>query len=332
VGQRAGNFALQNADAILFLGTRNNIRQISYNWENFSKNAKKIVVDIDTAELKKPTLKPDIAVRADLKDFLKALNAAAPVLNASGWLAWCRQRVKKYPPLCEFEIRPAAPVNPYYFARALTESLPNNAVAVASNATACLALFQVGVVKSCAQRMFFNSGDASMGYGLPAAIGACVAAGGRQVICLEGDGSIMMNLQELQTIKHNNLSVKIFIINNNGYISIKQTQRNFFGRFAACGADSGVSMPDFAAVARAFGLPAFKIRANKDVKKTVKKLLARKGPLVCEVITEEDYIFKPKLSARKLPDGSMVSPSLEDMYPFLSKKELEENMICRKEK
>ena len=323
-GQRAGNFALQNADLVLCLGTRNNIRQISYNYENFAKNAKKIIVDIDEAELKKPTIKPDITVHADVKDFILALSAQAKPLDAQGWLARCKERVKKYPPMREFEIKENAPVNPYYFTNTLTKLLPKNAVVAAGNATACLTLFQAGVVNG--QRMILNSGNASMGYGLPAAIGACLASGRGETICLEGDGSIMMNLQELQTLAFAKLPVKVFIFNNNGYISIKQTQANFFKRYSACGCGSGVQMPDFTKVAKAFGLPAVKITTNKNLKEVLKKLLAQKGPLVIEIITEDNYIFKPKLSSKQLPGGAMISPSLEDMYPFLPKKEIEQNI------
>ncbi|MDR1123785.1 MAG: thiamine pyrophosphate-binding protein [Elusimicrobiota bacterium] len=327
-GSRAGNFALQNADCILFLGTRNNIRQVSYNWENFAKNAYKIVVDIDKAELDKPTVKPDLKINADLKDFLPALlKAARPARQPSPWPIRCHTAALKYTPVNEHKLIPNGKVSAYHFIETLTSLLPENGVLVGTNGTACIGTFQAAFVKGRAQRMFLNSGNASMGYGLPAAIGACAAGGGRSVICLEGDGSIMMNLQELQTLKHYNLPVKVFIINNNGYISIKQTQRNFFGRFAACGTDCGVSMPDFTAVTRAFGLPAFKIRTNKDIEKTLKKLLSLRGPLVCEVITEDDYIFKPKLSSKKLPDGSMISPTLEDMYPFLPEEELRSNII-----
>lgn len=327
VGQRAGNFTLQNADVILFLGTRNNIRQVSYNWENFAKKAKKIIVDIDEAELKKPTVKPDIAVWADLKNFLKALLPLAVNLNKKDWTAHCKTLVKKYPPLREFDIKPNAPVNCYHFTNALTRLLDKNAVLVASNASACVTLFQAGEVKK-GQRMFHNSGDASMGYGLPAAIGACLANDGKDVVCLEGDGSIMMNIQELQTVKNYNLPIKIFILNNGGYISIIQTQRNFFnGRLTACDAKSGVCLPDFTAVARAFGLRAEQIKTNKNLDGQIKKILAIKGPVVCEVMLEKDYIFAPKLSAKKLPDGTMISPSLEDMYPFLDREEFNKNVL-----
>lgn len=325
VGQRAGNFALQNADAVLFLGTRNNLRQISYNFENFAKNAKKIVVDIDEAELKKPTLKPDIPIHADVKIFLNELNQKAENLNAAKWIKWCAERVAKYTPLSEFKIKKDGPLNPYYFTSVLTDILDKSAIVVTSNATACLSLFQAGTVKA-GQRMFSNSGDASMGYGLPAAIGAAVAAKS-DVICLEGDGSIMMNIQELQTVKNYNLPIKIFIMNNNGYISIKQTQKNFFGRLTACGCDCGVTMPDFIKLAKAFGLPTVQIKTGKNLKTVLDGILNTSGPLLCEVMLQEDYVFTPKLSSKKLPDGTLQSPSLEDMFPFLSDQEMKKNII-----
>ena len=323
VGQRAGNFTLQNADVILFLGTRNNIRQVSYNWENFAANAKKIIVDIDPAELQKPTVKPDLPICADLKEVLPFLvkNLQKP-LGDSGWLAHCRQLRRKYLPLQEFTPRPAEHVHPYLFMHTLGKHLPPNSTLVASNGTACVTLFQACEAKP-GQRLLLNSGDASMGYGLPAAIGAC-AASGKNVICVEGDGSIMMNLQELQTVKTNKLPIKIFIIKNGEYISIIQTQRNFFnGRLTGCNAQSGVEVPDFVKVAKSFGLPAVRITQNRELEKGIKKVLSTPGPVVCELVCTPHYTFAPKLSARKLPDGSMVSPTLEDMFPFLSREEME---------
>ena len=323
VGHRAGNFALQQADVILFLGTRNSIRQASYNYENFAKNAKKIIVDIDGAELKKPTVKPSIAVQADLADFMPALLKSMPKLNADIWLKHCQKLKAKYPPLREFKIKTNNPINPYLFIEKLTKTLSNNGTIVATNGTAHVAFFQAAYVKN-GQRMFLNSGCASMGYGLPAAIGAAVAAK-KEIVCLEGDGSIMMNLQELQTVKNYNLPIKIFIFNNAGYISIIQTQRNFFGRFTACNKQTGVGLPDFKKIAAGFDLPYVCLKKNADLNAKLKQVLAKKGPLVCEVMLEKDYIFAPKLSSKKLPDGTMVSPSLEDMFPFLSREEMEEN-------
>ena len=331
VGQRAGNFTLQNADVILFLGTRNNIRQVSYNWENFAKNAYKIVVDIDKNELKKPLVKPDLAINCDLADFIPALTKKVSELksvNNKKWLDFSKNLYKKY----DFQNNDLYHskddvINVYDFVHTLTEVMQENDIMICTNGSACVCAHQTGIIKN-GQRVFWNSGDASMGYGLPAAIGACYQADNRNVICLEGDGSIMMNIQELQTIVYNNLPIKLFVINNNGYSSIRQTQRNFFnGNMTGSGVDSGVSVPDFCKLVTGFGLKSVKIDNSKAMKEEISKVLKENGPLVCEIMTEKEYAFTPKLSAKKLPDGTMVSPSLEDMSPFLSEKEMKENMI-----
>lgn len=328
VGQRAGNFTLQNADCVLFLGTRNNIRQASYNWENFAKRAFKIVVDIDQAELDKPTVRPDLAVNADLAEFMPALIEKALEIKAQNWLNWCRERKANFDFAHTAEYQQSGDkINAYAFTRRLSELLPENDRFVMANGFCCVGPFQTAVIKK-GQRYLLNSGDASMGYDLPAAIGMCFAADKKETICFAGDGSIMMNLQELQTIKHHNLPIKIFVLNNDGYLSIKMTQNNFFeGRHCGDGRDSGVSTPDFVAVARAFGIEAFKLTDPEKVDEAVQTMLAAKGPMLCEVVVDPDYIFSPKLSARKLPDGTMVSPTLEDMFPFLDRDEFERNMI-----
>ncbi len=335
VGQRAGNFALQNADLILCLGTRNNIRQVSYNWENYAKNACKIIVDIDRAELEKPTLKPDLAVNADLKDFIPALIQTVSQKPDCGfaqtftpWMEFCRNLRDKY----SFENHPEqtqdeSVINPYHFTYELTKALKEDDIFVMANGSACVCPFQNAIVKE-GQRYILNSGNASMGYALPASIGASYEANGRNVICLEGDGSIMMNLQELQTIAYNKLPIKLFVINNNGYSSIRQTQRNFFeGHMTGSGVESGVSVPDFVKIGEAFGLKSRRITNPKTMPEDIKEVLSAPGAVLCEVMVEKEYSFLPKLSARKLADGTMVSPSLEDMYPFLDRKEFEENYV-----
>jgi len=328
VGQRAGNFVLQNADLVLFLGTRNNIRQVSYNWESYARKAKKIIVDIDETELHKPTLKADIAVCADLKDFLPQLKAEAKIIVKPDWIKWCQARKEKYSPANNPEYKKSSGlINPYEFIQVLTNSAKEGDAIIAANGTACVALFQAGTVKKN-QRIFWNSGNASMGYDLPAAIGACFARDKKDVICVAGDGSIMMNLQELQTIKHYNLPIKIFVLNNNGYSSIRQTQRNFFGeKLVACSSISGVSTPDFSKIATAFEMASAKIEKGDDLQKSVAAVLAHQGPIICEVMLDHDYIFQPKLSSEKLPDGRIISKPLEDMFPFLDREEFESNII-----
>ena len=351
VGQRAGNFTLQNADVILFLGTRNNIRQASYNWENFAKNAYKIVVDIDKAELDKPTVVPDMSVQADLAEFLPKLAALkfGGLAAWKPWLSFSKSLVKKYDfeHTAEYQSKEGI-INVYDFVHTLTDCLKENDIMVCTNGSACVCAHQTGIIKK-GQRVFWNSGDASMGYGLPASIGAYYGSlAARQlsslegnnnfqtsklpnlqtsVICLEGDGSIMMNIQELQTVRYNKLPIKLFVINNAGYSSIRQTQRNFFdGRMTGSGEDSGVSVPEFINVGKAFGIKSVRITSPYTMRYEIEKVLAENGPILCEVMTKQEYAFSPKLSARKLEDGRMISPSLEDMFPFLPRNEYEENL------
>lgn len=328
IGQRAGNFALQNADLILCLGTRNNIRQVSYNWENFAKNAYKIVVDIDSAELDKPLVIPDMKICADLKEFLSTLlSSEIKEQNKHDWLKFCQNLKNKY---C-FENRKETEqkddvINPYYFTYTLSKCMRENDIFIMTNGSACVCPFQNAILKK-GQRFILNSGNASMGYGLPAAIGAWYQSNGRNVICLEGDGSIMMNIQELQTVVFNQIPLKLFVINNSGYSSIRQTQRNFFnGRMTGSGVDSGVSVPDFCEVGRAFGLKTKMIENPKTMEQEINDVLNEQGAILCEVMVEKEYAFLPKLSSKKLPNGTMISPTLEDMFPFLPREEYEENV------
>ncbi len=328
LGSRAGNFALQNADLVVCLGTRNNIRQISYNWSSFASRAKKIIIDIDDAELHKKTVKGDVLVHSDAKIFITKLLEKIPkgFKVDEIWLEWCLARKKKYPVvLNEYKIPNENSVHPYYFIEELTTALNNNAIVVAGNGTACVALFQAGIVKA-GQRIFWNSGCAAMGYDLPASIGAALA-GNRDVICIAGDGSIQMNLQELQTVRHNNLPIKIFILNNQGYHSIKETQTNYFnGDFIGCNKDCGVSFPDNSKLADLYGLKYFKIDSTSKMRQVINDVLFNPGAVLCEVVLG-DYIFAPKLSSKKESDGRIISNPLEDLSPLLPRDEFKENII-----
>ena len=333
VGTRAGNFAVQNCDLLLSLGCRMNIRMVGYTPFDFGKNAYKIAVDIDEAELKKPTLKIDLPVHGDVRDFLEKFLVA---LEAEGesvpdhdrWVNWCRGNVDKYPALAEIGREAAFAgesafagdqpdrVNPYRFIDALFEKLGPEETVVCSNGSACVVTFQAAKVKA-GQRMFTNSGCASMGYGLPAAIGAAAAAD-RRVICLEGDGSIMMNLQELATVRRNDMDLRIFVLNNNGYHSIRQTQTHHFRPpFVGIDPESGVGFPDFGQIASAFGLAYVRIDSERDMGEKIASAVDGTGPLLCEVMIDPEQEFVPKTSSRVLPDGQIVSPVLEDMAPFI---------------
>jgi len=329
IGDRAGNFTVQNADLLLILGCRLNIRLVSYNWEKFARHAFKIMVDADAAELKKPTLNIDLPIHADLRSFLPALSEATTEWKPrhTAWLAWCRERVSRYPVVLPEYWEPRDKVNPYCFMDRLSESLDENEVIVCGDGTACVTAFQTIKIRK-GLRLFHNSGCASMGFDLPAAIGASTACPGRRIVCLAGDGSIMMNLQELQTIAGRNLPVKVFVLNNCGYHSIRQTQANFFpDNIVGCGTDSGLSFPDFGKLAHAFGLPFRRCSRHQDLDTTIKGTLAEIGPAICEVMLDLSQSFAPKLSSRKLEDGRMVTAALEDMAPFLSRDELNSNML-----
>jgi acetolactate synthase-1/2/3 large subunit len=333
LGNRAGNFTVQNADFLLVLGCRLNIRLVSYNWENFAPTAYKAVVDVDAAELKKPTLKVDYPVHADLAAFLPlfARRTAGwmPLARHATWLTWCRERLQRYPVVQpEYWLNEKA-VNPYCFMDRLFRQLEDDEVIVCGDGTACVTAFQAAVIRQ-GQRLYHNSGCAAMGYDLPASVGAAIALGsGRRVVCLAGDGSIMMNLQELQTIAGYGLPVKIFVLNNEGYHSIRQTQENFFAdSIVGCGTTSGLSFPDFGRVALAFGLAFQQCSHHIDLDLAIRTTLTTVGPALCEVILDLHQPFAPKLASRKLEDGRMVSSSLEDMAPFLSRAELELNMLC----
>lgn len=330
IGTRFGNFVLQNADLLLCVGSRNNIRQISYNWKTYASKAKKVVVDIDRAELKKPTVKPDIAVNADAKDFLIQMRREiikAKLPDWGWWLDWCRERKNRYPVVLKKYWKARKFVDPYCFMETLSKALKKGSLVVTGNGTASVAYFQAGIVKKD-QRVIWNSGCAAMGYDLPAAIGVAFGTAGRPVVCIAGDGSLQMNIQELQTMAHNKLPIKLFVLNNRGYVSIKQTQDTFFeGHRVACSPDTGVSFPDIRKVAGAYGIHTERIDGHAGMDIKIAKVLRRKEPIVCEVILNPNQEFMPRLKSEKRSDGSIVSKPLEDMYPFLTSLELRENMI-----
>ncbi len=330
VGDRAGNFAVQNADFLLILGSRLNIRQISYNWNSFARAAYKVMVDVDSSELKKPTLKIDFPVHADLKETIQTLldlDYVGPNARHAQYLDWCIQRKKKYPVVLPEYHEGKKGVNPYVFVNELFKLLPENEKIVTGDGTACVTTFQAAALKK-GQRLYTNSGCASMGYDLPAAVGASFATNKGRVICLAGDGSVMMNLQELQTIATHKLPIKIFILNNRGYHSIRQTQQNFFAdNIVGCGTESGLGFPDFEKLSLAFGFPFLRVQSHEGLSAKIKETIFGDDARICEIVLDLKQQFSPKLSSRKLPDGRMVSSPLEDMAPFLDRKEFLENMI-----
>ncbi len=331
MGDRAGNFAVQNSDLVFSIGNRLSIRQVGYNYKTWARAAFVIANDIDAEELKKPTLHVDLPVWADAKDLLEQLDQALPegkLFNETGWLAQCALWKKKYPVVQEKHFAQKGLVNVYAFIGSLSRQLSEGQITVVGNGSACVVGSHGYVIKKN-QRFIINSAIASMGYDLPAAIGACLADSSQDIINVTGDGSIQMNIQELQTIVANRLPIKIFIINNGGYHSIRQTQNTFFGKpLVGIGPESSdLSFPDMEKIAWAYGLPFIRIHSNDELG-LIEKTLATKGPAVCEVMVDSEQKFEPKSAARRLDDGTFVSAPLEDLAPFLSREELAENMIA----
>jgi acetolactate synthase-1/2/3 large subunit len=330
IGERAGNFTVQNSDVLLVLGSRLNIRQISYNWKSFARFAIKIQVDVDAAELRKPLHQPDISIHCDVKLFLAEMarqledrDNSSP--KYSKWLEQARQWKSRYTVVQPHQRVPGPPLNPYDFVDRLFETLGPDDAVVCGNATACIVPYQAAKLKK-GQRLISNSGSASMGYDLPAAIGVAVARNAR-TICIAGDGSLQMNVQELQTIAGYNLPIKVFVLNNGGYLSIRQTQTGFFeGRRIGESPESGVTFPRMAKIGAAYGIASFTIEKVADLD-IVRRELESAGPTLFDVYLDPAQGFEPRLRSRILPDGTILTPNLEDMYPFLSPEELASNML-----
>lgn len=330
VGTRAGNFIIQNADLLVVLGCRMNIRMIGYNFGDFGKNAYKIVVDIDDAELHKPTVPVDYPIHADLRDVLRDINKSDYKKREEHkeWVAWCRNLDKKYPAALPEYYNDEDGLNPYAFTAEFFKELREDDSIVCGNGSACVITFQAAIIKK-KQRLYTNSGCAAMGYGFPAAVGACVARPDKRIICIDGDGSFMMNIQELQTVAFNKLNIKIFLLNNNGYHSIRQTQTNLFkGQpYVGIGGGYGLSMPDFSKVIPAFDIPYYRIDSLENIKDKINEVLEADGPVFCEVFVDWHQDFAPKSSSKVLPSGKIVSAAVDDMAPFLDREEYESNHI-----
>ncbi len=361
MGDRAGNFAIQNSDLVLSLGSRLSIRQVGYNYSTWARAAYTIVNDIDPEELKKPSVHIDMAVHADVKDLLEQLErvldeeygngqpvfAGGAGLPGMTWTDTCRMWKEKYPVVLpkHYDHGEEEDANVYAFMKEMSSRLKEEQVIVVGNGSACVVGGHACIIKQ-GQRFISNSAIASMGYDLPAAIGACMAVRegdaqeGRMqdtelqdtssdIILITGDGSIQMNLQELQTIIHHRMPIKIFLINNGGYHSIRQTQKNFFGEpLVGIGVDShDLSFPDMEKLAAAYGYPYCRACHNGELVPAIETALRTDGPVICEIFVSRDQNFEPKSAAKRLPDGTMVSPPLEDLSPFLPEEEMDENMI-----
>ncbi len=342
MGDRPGNFAVQNSDLLLSLGSRLSIRQVGYNYPTWAREAYVICNDIDEEELKKPTIHVDMPVHADVKDLLEKLELVLDEEEfqpeygprdkeaVEAWIARCRSWKETYPVVQpkHYAAGDDMPANVYAAIKEISSRLEEDQITVVGNGSACVVGGHAYVIKK-GQRFISNSAIASMGYDLPAAIGACVADHSKDIILVTGDGSIQMNLQELQTIIHHKMPIKIFLINNGGYHSIRQTQKaHFHEPLVGIGVDSrDLSFPSMEKLAWAYGYPYVSAHHNSELGAAVEQTLKTEGPVICEIFVDMEQKFEPKAEAKMLPDGTMVSVPLEDLAPFLPEEELAANMI-----
>lgn len=347
MGDRPGNWAVQSSDVLLSIGSRLSVRQTGYHARTWARNAYTMIEDIDQEELKKPTIHVDLPIWADAYDLLAALernleaepypsarkenpqlcgHTADADLQHGAWIQNCQNWRKQYPVVQKQHFRKQSPANVYAFIRTLSEGLPEGQITVVGNGSASVVGSQAFVIKP-GQRFLINSGAASMGYDLPAAVGACMASGRQEVLCITGDGSIQMNLQELQTVIHHRLPIKIFVINNQGYHSIRQTQRNYFaGQLVGIGADSGdLSFPSIEKLAWAYGYPYYRIETNVQLSE-ITGILKKEGFCICEVFVDTQQCFEPKSVSERQEDGRLISRPLEDLAPRLPESELRKIM------
>ncbi|MBP3880407.1 MAG: thiamine pyrophosphate-binding protein [Lachnospiraceae bacterium] len=338
-GDRAGNFAVQNSDLFLSIGCRQSFSQTGFKTESWAREAFTIMVDADPSEIRKPNLHVSLPVVGDAGAFIRALlrevkrrgaSKDAPLSGAEEWRTRCRGWRERYPVVTEehYKVLDAGRTNTYAFYNELTKAFPEDSVLIASCGTSRVIGSQVWQPKA-GQRFITNSNMASMGFDLPAIVGASRAVGGEQVVCVTGEGSLMMNLQELQTLRQNGILFKLFVVNNEGYHSVRMTQSGFFKTsLVGVGEESGdLSFPDLKKLVPAFGFRYTSCGDPDGLAAKIREVLDAAEPTVCQIFVTKQQKTLPKTSSRKLEDGSMVSAPLEDMFPFLSREELRENMI-----
>jgi acetolactate synthase-1/2/3 large subunit len=330
LGERAGNFAIQNADLLLILGSRMSIPNVGYQHQSFSPNSIKIMVDIDENELKKPTIKIDYPINRDLKFFLSVLKTRLKNQNIPDWTNWIDKTQswkKKYPVFQpEYKINDGK-INSFYFMEVLSNKLTDNNIVVTDMGTSYTCTMQSLQMNGKA-RLFTSSACCSMGFGLPGAIGAYFADPSKDILLIAGDGGIQMNIQELQTVIHNKIPLKIFLLNNNGYLAISLMQDNLFkSNYIGSNPDSGISNPNFVKLADAYGFKTYIFNNNIELEKGIDEVLSTKGPVLCEIKMIENQLLIPRVQSSKDKNGKIISNSLENMFPYLNDEEMKEIML-----
>lgn len=330
VAPRGANFTLQNSDFVLALGARLDLVVTGYAPQHFARAAKKVMVDVDGAELRKLGTHVDLPVQADAAAFLAEMKRRLGTVAArdrSAWESRCRDWKARYPVVLPEHRNLAQGVSTYALAEAVAAASASDDVIVSGSSGAGIEIFCLAVTLREGQRIFLTTALGAMGNGLPAAIGACLARGARRVILVDGDGGLQLNIQELEVIRRLGLPVKLFVLNNDGYASIRTSQSRYFGRLAGADASSGVTVPPLDGIARAFGLPYARLDSDRDLAAAVRGHLDPPGPIVVDVMTPREEVRAPSLSSARRADGSMVSRPLEDLWPFLPRDEFRANMI-----
>ena len=335
VGQRGANFVQQNADLILVIGARLDLGQTAYNHRNFAPSARKIMVDVDPYEIQKMDTKIDVPIVGDALEFIegmlkKKIDKRKP--ERASWLSQCKEWSKRYPVVLPKYWKQKRHVNDYILIDVLSDMMSHNDLLIPGSSGACSERPMQAFRVQKGMRVFNSEGLGSMGFGIPMAMGGCIASGGKRTVCIDGDGGFIMNIQELEVVRRLNLPIKFFVLNNQGYVSIQTTQKNYFnGRFVASTRESGLTLPDYKNVARSFGIPAVRLTNHRNIRRIVRDILSTDGPVVCEVMVSPEQMTMPRVSSRQQPDGTMVSSTMEDLWPFLDRDEFERIMLTSQE-
>jgi acetolactate synthase I/II/III large subunit len=331
VGQRGANFSQQTSDLILIIGARLDLGQTAYNHKNFAPHAKKIMVDIDPNEIKKMDTKIDLPITVNAKEFISGLLKQKSKIQFSSqfsnWLKHCKSLQSKYPVILPEYWKQKKYVNDYVLIDVLSKEMSKTDLLIPGSSGACSERSMQAFMVKEGMTVFNSEALGSMGFGLAMALGGCIASGKKRTVSIEGDGGFIMNVQELELVRRMKLPIKFFILNNQGYVSIQTSQKNYFeSRFVASTPKSGLTIPSYKKIATAFGIPYVKIANHKNITKTVRSILKKNGPVLCEVMVSPDQTTQPRISSKKLPDGKMISLPMEDLWPFLDRTEFDDNM------
>ncbi len=330
VAGRSANFTIQNADLVIAIGCRMDFSITGFNRNHFARAADIVVVDIDSAEIDKLGEMPDLKIVSDAKAFITQLSQLAanrPQPDYSDWIDHCTEWKQKYPVVLPAYFHQTGYANTYVFTEVLCEELDGSDMLIPGSSGASIDTFWLSAKFKKGQRTVATGGLGAMGYGLPAAIGGCIGSGGRRTISVDGDGGFMLNIQELEVAKRLHLPIKFFVLNNNGYASIRASQSGYFKETIGCDASSGMTLPDIGKLAHAFGIQSFRINDQLDIRASIRAVLDSEGPAICEVMVQPDQAIGPRITSKLGGNGVMVSSPLEDLFPFLEREEFCSNML-----